>query len=102
MVDVLAVSLGALQIVIQLAAAYLAYRLTKITGGFLAWSLIIIALILMTVRRMTALFIQTGLLPGLSSSIQFVDTTALPMVISILLLAGFYGLVRTFERQSKS
>ena len=103
MVDVLSASLGVLQIVIQLGAVYLAYRLTKITGAFVAWSLVIIALILMTVRRITALVIQVNLMPALSGSIQFIDTVALPLAISILLFAAFYGLVETFERQmSKS
>lgn len=101
MVDVLSATLGVLQIAIQLGAVYLAYRLTRVTGAFVSWSLVILALILMTVRRVTALTIQLSLVPSLSGSIEFVDTTLLPLSISILLIAAIYGLVRTFERQSK-
>ena len=80
---------------------YLAYRLTKITGMFAAWSLVIIALILMTVRRITALMIQMSLVPALSGSIQLIDTVVLPLAISILLFAAIYGLLKSFERQVK-
>ncbi len=101
MVDILSASLGVLQIAIQLGAVYLAYRLTKLTGAFVAWSLVIFALILMTVRRITASMIQLNLIPGLSGSIQVIDTIALPLAISILLFAAIYLLVKTFERQMK-
>lgn len=101
MVDVVTLSLGVAQILLQLGAVYLAYRLTRITGAFLAWSLLIIALILMTLRRVTALMIEMGSIPALVGSIAFIDRILLPLVISILLLLTMYGLVRTFERQLK-
>jgi hypothetical protein len=99
MVDLLSASLGVLQIVVQLGAVYLAYRLISLTGTFVAWSLVIVALVLMTVRRITALMIQVNMIPALGGSIQLVDTLVLPLSISILLFAGVYGLVKTFERQ---
>jgi hypothetical protein len=60
-----------------------------------------IALILMTVRRITALLIQTGSLPALSGPVSYTDQIVLPLAISLFLLAGIYGLVRTIERRSK-
>ncbi len=101
MVDILSAFLGVLQIAIQLGAVYFAYRLTKLTGAFVAWSLVIIALILMTVRRITALMIQLNLIPALSGPIQLIDTIVLPPAISIILFAAIYVLVKTFERQMK-
>jgi len=102
MVDVLTSSLGVVQILVQLGAVYLAYRLTKITGAFLAWSLVIIALVLMTVRRVTALMIEIGSISALGGSIAFIDRILLPLAISILLLFAMYGLVRTFQGQLRS
>ena len=94
-------SLGVMQILAQLGAVYLAYRLTKITGAFLAWFLVITALVLMTVRRVTALIIEMGSIPALGGSIGFIDRFLLPLAISILLLLAMYELVRTFGRQLK-
>lgn len=102
MADVLTSSLGVVQILVQLGAVYLAYRLTKITGAFLAWSLVIIALVLMTVRRVTALMIEIGSIPALGGSIAFIDRILLPLAISILLLFAMNGLVRTFQGQLRS
>lgn len=99
-VETFTLSLGVTQILAQLGAVYLAYRLTKTTGAFLAWSLVIIALVLMTVRRVTALMIELGSMPALGGSIAFIDRILLPLAISILLLFGIYDLVRAFERQS--
>lgn len=99
MVEQIVLSLGVMQILVQLGAVYLAYRLTRITGAFLAWSLVIIALVLMTARRVTALMIETGSIPALGGSIAFIDRFLLPLAISILLLLAMYELVRAFERQ---
>jgi len=101
MIEPVTFSLGIFQIVTQLGAVYLAYRLTKVTGSFLGWSLIIAALILMTVRRVTALVIEVGAMPSLAGSVAFTDRVLLPLVISILLLIAMYNLVKTFEQQSK-
>lgn len=101
MVEVVPLSLGVVQILVQIGAFYLAYRLTRITGVFLAWSLVMIALILMTVRRLTALLIEIGSIPAFAGSIAFVDRILLPFSISILLLLAMYRLVKTFEGQLK-
>lgn len=101
MVEAVTLTLGITQILAQLGAVYLAYRITKTAGAFLAWSLVILALILMTVRRVTALMIEVGSLPALGGSVAFIDRILLPLAISLLLLLGLYDLVRTFERQAK-
>lgn len=102
MTDFVTLGLGLLQIVAQLIAVYFAYRVTRTTGAFIYWTLIVIALVLMTVRRVTALLIQAGSLPALSGVVSYTDQIILPLAISLFLLAGIYGLVRTFERQSKN
>ena len=101
MVDFSELVLALTQIILQLGAAYLAYRLMRLTGVFRAWLLLIIAFILMTVRRVTALLIQLGSMLPLGDSVGFVDRIVLPLTISILLVISMYELVRTFERQLK-
>lgn len=101
MADPVSLVLGVVQIIVQVVAVYLAYRLTKITGAFWAWYMVIFALILMTVRRVTALMIEAGSIPALAGSIAFIDRFLLPLAISVLLAVAMYELVRMFERQSK-
>jgi cell shape-determining protein MreD len=99
MIDITTVFLGVLQIVVQLVAVFFAYRLTKITGIFRAWMLIILALVLMTARRFTALVIQLGSLPAETGTISFIDQIVLPSIISIILVLAMYDLLRTFSQQ---
>jgi hypothetical protein len=101
-VDLVSVSLGLVQIVVQLVAVYLAYRLSRITGAFQAWYLIIVALVLMTVRRITALLIQTGWIPVEAGALAYIDQILLPLAISVLLVVALFELVRLFEKQSKT
>lgn len=101
MIDMATFVLAIAQIILQLGAAFLAYRLTRLTGAFRAWSLLIIALVFMAARRTTALLIEMGAMPALGGFVGFVDRIVLPLSISILLLLSMYELVRTFERQLK-
>jgi hypothetical protein len=100
-VDLLSVSLGLIQIAVQLVAVYLGYRLTRITGVFRAWSMVILAFILMTVRRVTAMMIQTGWISALAGSLAFIDQIVLPLAISVLLAVAMFDLIRLFESRSK-
>lgn len=99
--DTVSLALGVGQIAVQMVAVYLAYRLTKIAGGFLAWYIVIGALVLMTVRRVTALMIEMGSIQSLVGSLAFIDRIVLPLAISTLLAYALFELVRMFERQSK-
>lgn len=99
--DLVSVSLGIIQIVVQLVAVYLAYRLTRITGAFWAWTMVILALVLMTVRRVTALMIQTGWIPALAGSLAYTDQVLLPLAISVLFALAMFELVRIFGHEPK-
>lgn len=101
MADAVSVSLGIIQILVQLVALYLAFKLTRITGGFLAWWLIISALVLMTLRRITALMIELGEIPAFAGLLSFIDRILLPFLISILLVLAMYDLVKRFQAQSR-
>ena len=97
----LASILGIVSIILQIIAAYFAYQLIKITGAFRAWILIISALIVMTIRRITAELITTGYISALTGTAAWIDRIILPLVISILLVFGMYDLLRLFKNHNK-
>ncbi len=85
--------IGIISIVLQLTAAYFAYKLIRITGVFRAWTLIIIVLLLMALRRITALITE------LTGALGFIDRFVLPLIISICLLWAMYDLLRLFKKK---
>ena len=101
MADPITLSLGLVQILLQLGAAYFAYEISRITGAFRAWRLIIAALLLMTARRLTALGIEAGLTVALGGALGFVDRIVLPLIISVCFLVAFLDLRGIFLRQLK-
>lgn len=92
---------GLISIALQIVAAYFAYRLIRITGAFRAWTLIILALILMTLRRVTAQLITWGYLQQLTGSIGITDRLVLPLLISIFLVWGMYDLLNLFKKKKE-
>lgn len=89
------------QIILQLGAAYFAYKLVKLTGMFRAWVLVITAFILMAFRRTTALLITMGAVPELTGAVGIFDRLILPLIISICLITGMYELFKMFLRWHK-
>jgi two-component system phosphate regulon sensor histidine kinase PhoR len=82
-----------LSVVLQLVAAALALRLTRITGRVSAWSLVAAAFLLMTVRRIMLLISWAGgEVPSPSSMIS----ETLGLVISILIVSGMAGISPLF------
>lgn len=111
MVDVVIISLLLLSSLVQLGATlgavYFAYRITRIIGTFRAWTLVISAFVLLTLRNVSSLLLTLSLPPEqLASILEAIGPTGLwPSQLinigaSVLLLVGMYGLVKTFERQS--
>jgi hypothetical protein len=93
--------LGIVQIILQLVAVYYAYKLTKITGTFTAWALIIIGLSIMTLRRITAQLIIMNIIPSLEGTIGLIDRLLLPLTISVCIMLGMYELYKIFKRRVK-
>jgi len=90
---ILACSLAA-----QLTAAFMAFRLIRLTGTRLAWSLISAALALMAIRRIIPLY---HLLTGDQSVLPDLYAESIALVISCLLLVGimmFAPLFSTIKR----
>lgn len=101
MLDPVIITLGLAQIFLQLGAAYFAYETLRVVGTFRAWTLIVLALLLMTVRRMTALAIEAGFALQLGGALGFIDRFVLPLVISICFLVALWDLRRIFLRELK-
>jgi len=98
MIEELNQILGIVQVLLQVAATYFAYKLIKITGTFRAWSIILIALVLQTVRRMITLMVTISLIPR-GDTYTFLDQGALPLLISLCLAAGMYELLKMFAER---
>jgi len=101
MIEELNQILGIVQVLLQVAAAYFAYRLMKITGTFRAWSLILTALVLQTVRRMIAWMVVMSFIPR-GDTFTLLDQGVLPLLISLCLAAGMYELLKMFAERRRT
>ena len=81
-------------ITFQLAAAFMAFRLTRLTKTGLAWSLIATALALMAVRRVLALHYLTISDPAVPPDLL---NELVGLSISIFMLAGIAGIGPLFS-----
>ncbi len=94
------------QLILQALVFYYAYRVTKVTGSFRAWTLIVAAFAILTVRNLVSLILTLTLpadqVTSLIESIG-VTTTILSSVVnvaaSMVLFLGMFGLVKRFESQ---
>jgi hypothetical protein len=97
-----------LQLILQAGVVFYAYRVTKLTGSFRAWTLVIAAFTLLTIRNVVSLVLSLSLpadqLTSLIESIGVV-TIILSSVVNIAagaaLFVGMFGLAKRFESQSK-
>ena len=97
------------QLILQAGVVFYAYRVTKLTGSFRAWTLIIAAFTLLTIRNVVSLFLTLSLpadqLASLIESIGVVTTiasSAVNIIAGVALFLGMFGLVKRFENQAKT
>ena len=98
----------ALELAAQAGAVFFAYRLTRLTGSFRAWTLIITAFILTTAASVLGLVFLLAINPdqivSLVQSVGF-GTTILSDAVNItaafLLFFGMFDLVRRFKHTAK-
>ena len=113
MVDTVVIStlyfISVFQLILQAGVVFYAYRVTKLTGSFRAWTLIIVAFIILTVRNMVSLFLSLSLpadqLASLIDSVGVVTliaTSAVNVAAGVALFLGMFGLAKRFENQSKA
>src|SRR5438034_8440821 len=87
------------QLILQAAVFYYAYRVTKMTGSFRAWTLIILAFALLTVRNVVSLILTLSLpadqVSSLIESVEVPTTTpssAISVPASLALFREMFGL----------
>ena len=97
------------QLILQAAVFYYAYRVTRVTGSFRAWTLIIAAFAILTVRNAVSLMLTLTLpsdqVSSLIESVGLMTTilsSAVNLAASVALFLGMFGLVKRFESQPKS
>ncbi|MDG6939287.1 MAG: hypothetical protein JRN39_02680 [Nitrososphaerota archaeon] len=112
MVDTLVVQALALSAVVQVAlsvgAVYYAYRITGIVGSFVAWTLVIVAFVLFTIRNVLSLLLIPFISPaalasiiGVISTPTLLATQAVNIGASVILLLGMRSLAKMFQRQAR-
>lgn len=95
-----------INLILDVGAAYYAYKLTKLTGGFRAWWFIIGFTILFAVTSFTS--VSYGILAGVAqgTAIPIAENlvggayfnVALNLLMSVLLFAAMFELHKTFRR----
>lgn len=95
-----------LNLVLDIGAAFYSYRLTKITGGFRAWWLIIVFTIVFVVNSFFS--VEYGILAAVAGGTAGAATESLygislfsvvlQLLLSILLFTAMFELYRTFKR----
>jgi hypothetical protein len=100
--------IAVLELIFQAGVVFYAYRVTRITGSFRAWTLIIAAFSLLTIQSVVGLALTLSLpgdqLANLISSVGTMTTILSSMVTAIagaLLFFGVFGLTKRFENQAK-
>ena len=97
------------QLILQAGATYYAYRVTRTTGSFRAWTLIIAAFLLLTLRNVVSLLMSLTLpadqVTSLIESIG-VGTIVIGQIVNVtagvVLFLGVFGLAKRFEGQHKT
>jgi hypothetical protein len=102
------VGLSVLQLVFMLGAVINAYRISRLLGSFLGWTLVIIGLALFTIRNASSLLIlpfytpsQLDQLLGSVGTGTLIASSALNVAAPLILVLGMYFLKKTFESKLK-
>jgi len=88
-----------LSALVQFSAAFLAFRMIRITKHVPAWILISSALLLMGIRRLTTLL--SFVLPGIGSTMRGTGAEIIALFISILMLSSVILIRHYFIRQNR-
>ncbi len=100
---------SAVQLILQAGVVYYAYRVTRTTGSFRAWTLIIASFVLLTVRNVVSLLQTLSLPPDQLASLivsiginVIVVSQIVNVAAGVILFLGVFGLARRFENQPKN
>ena len=96
-----------LQLLLEAGIVLYAYRLTRLTGSFRAWTLIIVAFVLTTVSSLSGLLFlifSPDLITGLVQTISLptlIFSYGISIATSLLFFFGIFDLVRRFKLAAK-
>jgi hypothetical protein len=99
--------IAVLQLILEAGIVLYAYRLTRLTGSFRAWTMIILAFVLTTASSIFGvilLLINPDLIAGLVQSISLptlIVSYAVSITTSLLFFFGVFDLVRRFKLMAK-
>jgi hypothetical protein len=100
--------IAVLELIFQAGVVFYAYKVTRITGSFRAWTMIIVAFSLLTIQSVVGLVLTISLptdqIANLISSVGETTTILSSTVTAIagaLLFIGVFGLAKRFENQAK-
>lgn len=101
--------IAVVELVLQALIFVYAYRVTRITGSFRAWTLIVVGFAILTIQNVVGL-VTTLTLPAAQISALIDSAGATTVILSssvnlvagLVLFLGFYGLVKKFQNQPKS
>jgi hypothetical protein len=95
------------QLILEAGIVLYAYRLTRLTGSFRAWTMIILAFILTTASNIFGVFFlldNPDLIAGLVQSISLptlIVSYTISIATSLLFFFGVFDLVRRFRLAAK-
>jgi hypothetical protein len=96
-----------LQLILEAGIVLYAYRLTRLTGSFRAWTMIILAFILTTASSIFGVFLllfNPDLITGLVQSISLptlIISYTISIATSLLFFFGIFDLTRRFKLAAK-
>ena len=96
-----------LEMALYAGAVFFAYRLTKLTGSFRSWTMIIAALLLTTISGLSGLFVVLTSPDAITALVQSIGTPwimisyAMSISTCLLYFFGTHGLVKNFQQVTK-
>lgn len=97
------------QLILQAGVFFYAYRVTRITGSFKAWTLIIAAFAILTIQNAVGIILELTLpssqIGTLIESVGVLTTfvsLSINLTASAALFLGFFGLFKRFQAQPKT
>ena len=98
----------AVEVIFQAGVVFYAYKVSRITGSFRAWTMIIAAWSIVTIQSIVSLVLTltlpTDQLSNLISSIGETTTilsSTVNVAAGLLLFLGVFGLAKRFQTQGK-
>ena len=98
----------AVELIFQIGVVFYAYKVSRITGSFRAWTMIIAAWTIVTVQSIIGLVLTltlpTDQLANLITSIGETTTifsSTINVAAGLLLFLGVFGLAKRFQSQAK-